>query len=448
MFRYNGVVCQCTGDTCDCQASILRQYVEDIGQFFSGHSYMAPSSFGIMKNCPAAMQRKFIMNARKSFVSDNLKYINKGSEKESLIDVLFHKDEAPANDGTIFHEVFETAMLLQIDDDNTLVRLIYDPSLLCDPEFDTGKSKKKWEIDFLNTVKMSDATLEDSAVLDIFITIVKKYVDILQTSDWYACEMKLELSGFDTYGTVDLIFKKNGVYHIFDLKTGRLEVHAENNQQIQGYTHGLIQALGGLRSTAKLQIGIIPIRFPETTWDITVADIEKYWDELSEALYKAHEFNPKAIVGSHCMNCDVKMNCAEWMNFANIEVNRLCVSNFDDVGENFVNSDTKDLVTDFLTLKAIDKTIGDMKSELEMRFAGFDEDVDNRLKLVNPAPMMKIKDESEAVKLIRTKLKGEASKNALVIKPRPPKEIQKFLTEEDFNSIVDLVPKRPYIRMN
>lgn len=447
--NYQGVVCKCPENSCDCQAHIVRKFMEDEGQYIRGHAFLSPSSFKLMMNCPASMQRRHIMKLRKDFLKDNLLYkaskLDDEGHKLSRLQVMLAPDEPEADDGSIFHAVFETCMLTQTSDEEEITAWLSEPSMLLD--LDIGKNRSKNEIDFLRRAKLSDNAVNDEELIDIFINIVQKYVELLNGADWYACEVKVKIPGTSTFGTVDLVFKKDGVYHVYDLKTGRLEVHAEENDQMCAYAFSIIDLLN-IRDTAAVELGVIGIRFSSDVWKTTAGWVieygERMWDKANDALSP----NPSAHAGDHCMNCEAKMFCKEFMDYSFRVISNLDkMCTFDNAGEEFAELSTPDLVTNFLAMKAVEKMTKDLKAELEMRFEGFAEDPDNRVKYVEGSMTKKIGDEAVAVARIKEVLQKNAAKG-LEVKPKSIAQLKKVLPQEVMDEIIVEVPKRGYVRIN
>lgn len=420
MIRTDGIVCHCN-DTCNCQANILRKYlIEGDGASLSGHAYMAPSSLHRTMRCPASASRNFIMERRKEFIRDNLQYRAEGTDREGLINALFEDDEQAAGDGTILHSIFEQALIEQIVEESDIKNMVL-------------------------TSDVSQDLKDDEDVIDIFIAEVRRVQIILEDADWYACELKVKIPGLATYGTVDLVFRKGGVLYIYDLKTGRQVVVAAENEQFLAYVLGVLNILGISRPTAKVQLGVIAIRFKSSTQDYTVEEIEKFHLKFMDLFWKAHTPGLRATPGEHCLYCNAKLFCEEWMDFANFVID-LNEPTFDDVDRKFHNKTTEAIIDDYMILKAAERHIKDSKQELLERNEGFDEIEDSRLKVIHPKPTLKYIDESKTLNRLKEVLADNAKK-ALDIKPKPPNYIKKLVSEELYNELVTEQPRRPYIKM-
>lgn len=146
-------------------------------------------------------------------------------------------------------------------------------------------------------------------------------------SDWVP-------GGFGTLDSSILVYSER-ILHIFDLKYGKgVIVDAFENTQGQTYALGMLAELGFLDAFDSIRIHIVqPRSTPKnfSHWDISVDDLEKFGDFVSERAALALTKDAPRVPGDkQCMWCKAKGNCPTLAKFTQDIIG----AEFDDMDNN------------------------------------------------------------------------------------------------------------------
>lgn len=231
------------------------------------------------------------------------------------------------------------------------------------------------------------------------------------------------------FGTSDASLLVGSHLHIFDLKTGRNIVTAEENTQLMLYALGAIYDLETFGyNIEKITLHIVQTRVNHIdSWETTyrhLVDFEKRAiDSATKILNDDTEFNPDKKA---CMWCPHKANCEALKN----HVEEVVKSGFDDISEidgkaNLISDDSikkildnADLITDFI--KAVKETA------VERLQAG--EKIDG-YKLVESRTNRKFSDETKVVEYLESKDDGVDYYKPKQLKPMG--QILKLLKDDE-----------------
>lgn len=386
----------------------------------SGHAYISPSNLHKYLHCPASPGREFLVNRRAEFLAAM------GNDNPA-VRAIFEKDEEAANDGTFCHELYEK---------------------YCNSTRAESHDDEEWfyenvssEISEYASKKMAD----DVDFHNKFVKVIWETRNMLKNASWFLQEQKVVLKKYAMWGTVDLVFQTGNTLHVWDLKTGRQEVDAENNEQLLAYAFGLLEALGW-KGITELQLGIVGIRFPISMWNTTVDTVRKFGDDVMEPrLREAYELGSKGKPGSHCMYCNAKLWCKEFNDLVSYVQDK---GDFFEGEENFKELDNTTLVDRFLLSKQVEKFQNDAKNEIALRFEGFGNmEEDSRVKYIRPTTHVEYKDEEAAAKKIE-ELLGEDARHFVRRKAVNPDRLKGLLTEEQYEELVEERARKPYVKMS
>lgn len=383
----------------------------------SSHAYISPSNLYKYLRCAAAPQREFIVGKRTEFLSAF-------AEGNSVALAILESEETEANDGTFLHSLFEEIISLSKDVDEEYIR-----NLITDKIIESGSEKLR----------------EDISLPEKFTNVCLQTRAMLKNAVWYVTELRVVLPKYAMWGTADLVFQVGKTLAVWDLKTGRQEVKAENNEQLLAYTMGVLDALGW-KGFDGIQLAIIGVRFPISTWDITIEDVKKFRDEVFEpALQEAYKIGVKGTPGPQCMYCKAKLHCPEWNALVRYHVDEDLFA----VGEDtFKELSNEVLVDRFLLAKQVERFQEDAKNEIALRFEGFGNmDEEKRVKYVRPMPILQFRDETEAAKFLEERMEEGQLKEFVVKKAINPSRLKSILSDEDYSQLVVEKSRKPYVKM-
>ena len=385
----------------------------------SGHAYISPSNLHKYLHCPASPGREFLVSRRAEFLAAM------GNDNPA-VRAIFEKDEEAASDGTFCHELFEK---------------------YCDSSFKNLDSNADWIYENLSSEIAEYASKKMADDLDFhvkFAKVIFETKNMLKNASWFLQEQKVVLKKYAMWGTVDLVFQTGNTLHVWDLKTGRQEVAAENNPQLLAYALGLLEALGW-KGVAELQLGIVGIRFPMSMWNTTIDTVLRFRDEVLEpGLQAAYGLGSKGKPGSQCMYCSAKLWCKEFNDLVSYTQGK---GDFIEGEEEFKELDNTTLVDRFLFSKQIEKFQNDAKNEIALRYEGFgDMEEETRVKYIRPTAITEFKDDEAAVEKIEEFL-GEEAKPFVRKKAVNPTRLKGLLTEEQYGELVTEKARKPYVKM-
>lgn len=307
------------------------------------HAFMSPSAFKTAKECPAAPLRQFQVNQR----IDLLRLAGAhfyGLNEESDINrwnQIMAEDNNPADDGTKLHTVFETSLENGIAEKDDIRLLVEEQDLQTDMK-------------------------GDEFILDELTNTINEQLVDLESASRIGIEEKVQILGLPQHGTIDLAFVEGKTLYLRDLKTGRVEVSSENNDQLMNYGVGIMDKWDLWDDIDTIEMQILGIRFKADKWSCTAEDLMNYKnDVMLPAFMEAYKINPVANAGDHCLYCSAKIHCPEWMEKFNGVANEHFENDFSDI------DDTEELENIWITLKQADRALKECGRELMSRMEGF-----------------------------------------------------------------------------
>ena len=384
-----------------------------------GHSYISPSNLHKYLHCPASPGREFLVEKRAQFLAAM------GSENPA-VRAIFEKDEEAAGDGTFCHELYEkycSSFEAGLDSNSDW---LYEN--VCNEVNEYASRKLADDLDFINK----------------FTKVIFDTKNMLKNAAWFLQEQKVVLKKYAMWGTVDLVFQTGNTLHVWDLKTGRQEVAAENNPQLLAYALGLLEALGW-KGISELQLGIVGIRFPMSMWNTTLDAVLKFRNEVLEPkLKEAYALGSKGKPGACCMYCNAKLWCKEFNDRVSYTQGK---GDFIEGEDSFKELDNTTLVDRFLLSKQIERFQNDAKNEIALRYEGFGSmEEETRVKYIRPTAITEFKDDEAAVEKIEEFL-GEEAKPFVRKKAVNPTRLKGLLTEEQYGELVTEKARKPYVKM-
>ena len=383
----------------------------------SGHAYISPSNLHKYLHCPASPGREFLVEKRAQFLAAM------GNDNPA-VRAIFEKDEEAANDGTFCHELYEKyCKAPRHPEEDELYRGL-------EHEINQYASKKLAnDLDFVNK----------------FAKVIFDTKNMLKNASWSLQEQKVVLKKYAMWGTVDLVFQTGNTLHVWDLKTGRQEVAAENNLQLLAYALGLLEALEW-KGVAELQLGIVGIRFPMSMWNTTIDTVLRFRNDVLEPkLKEAYALGSKGKPGACCMYCNAKLWCREFNDLVSYTQGK---GDFIEGEDSFKELDNTTLVDRFLLSKQIEKFQNDAKNEIALRYEGFGNmEEETRVKYIRPTAITEFKDEEAAVETIEGFLGEEDAKPFVKKKAVNPSRLKGLLTEEQYSELVVEKARKPYVKM-
>lgn len=247
-----------------------------------------------------------------------------------------------ADDGTIYHEVFEECINERISEYRDILAAIH------------GRTD------------LSSAASGDEFIHDKLIKCIQEQLEFLSTVDFFEIEKKVIVKGLPQFGHTDLVATVGRTMHMRDLKTGRIDVEAVDNDQLKVYSVGILDELGwdNFDEVITQPLGL---HWEAEPWTVSVDDLKTYkHDVMLPAFLDAYSINPTASAGDHCLYCPAKIHCKEWQ------------EKFDGLdNEYFENNDIKEcesdeLVAMFKLTKQADNLKKMLSAELLQRAESFD----------------------------------------------------------------------------
>lgn len=304
------------------------------------HAYAGPSSADKSEGCPAAPLYQSIVSRYRGFLKNYICY------KRPHLVQYFEKNTKAADHGTYLHSQQEAflvdGVVMDIEDDferSMLERICEEIKDLMDVTEEFG---------------IEDRLFNDG-------------VDSFGTADFWAvfaadtkAEAMVKQSVEKLYEGVPIDCVR--LLNVRDLKTGRGEVHSEDNKQGMRYACGVMEKLGWPEDITHLKITIDAVQFPSTSWVITHEQLKDYWlNVFRPSMYANNGLAPKPVAGLHCKWCEAKVHCREFHEFMGIPVMNKVV----EIG--MENVDTEELEDLYLALQIGVNMIDDLKAELLAR---------------------------------------------------------------------------------
>jgi len=333
------------------------------------HAFLAPSGAHITFKCAASALRSMQVNARIDLLSQvGAEFYGLDKEATDRFEINLSPDQTAAEDGTIYHEVFEECV-------------------------DNGITSPK---DIQHIIDQRD-DLSSGAKTDEFIHkklvhCIQEQIHFLEDCDFFVVEKKVKIKGLPQFGHTDLVAGKDRVMYMRDLKTGRVDVHAEGNEQLMVYAVGILDEMGWDRFDT-VEIKPLGLHWEADEWVVEVEDLLVFKNEtMLPAFMNAYSINPTATPGDHCLYCDAKIHCKEWQEKFKALDNEYFKNN--DIKE----CDSDELVKMFRMTKQADQLGKILNPELLQRAEGFNPP--KNIAVVKGRRIQKWKDEAAAAKKI------------------------------------------------
>lgn len=412
----------------ECPGEKLRDvYNTNESLILSGHAYISPSSFHKYLRCPAAPVREWLVRMRNDFMGDYVNFYLKNDSDPTtrvLVESMREAESEAVQDGTNLHELLSDILGTEN----------YE-FLFTDENYDNLDMKEQ----ALRDYGLSQDFIDDTDLVKEFFELADWLRGNFDNADWACSEVWVPLRGFNTWGTADVVMGFGRMLQIYDLKTGRQEVKAEFNEQLLGYTIGILDVLGW-ENFDVVDFVIVGLRWKGSTWSRSVEQVKNWRDMvLAPKMKECYDFHPQAKPGEYCMYCKAKLFCKEW---TDIMLFRHGGGSFDDSGLQDMDSTT--LVDRFMWAKQIERFQNSAKDEIALRFEGIDAIEDSRVQYVKPSPIKKFLDEKEVVSYIDTNLgRDEYIRRVPDITP----EQFERLAGDDAGRYVEVKGRRPYVKM-
>jgi hypothetical protein len=198
----------------------------------------------------------------------------------------------------------------------------------------------------------------------------------MSSSDASGSEVRVENLGTGSGGWLDTWWLNQDKLFVNDLKTGRIEVHA-NCTQLKRYACGVLDRIGWKESAVnEIHLSISAILFPSSTY---VMHINELWtwrqENLVSMMDSAYAIHTVKVAGKHCQWCKAKgVNCNEIANVVDEIVSTSDEINYDEL-DRVSDSELEEMVTKLEVIKSL---ADDIKTELGIRYA-LNEYTPNRL---------------------------------------------------------------------
>lgn len=396
----------------------LWQYCEAHKPPPDEHAWMSPSSFHRTLRCPASVQREHALRRRALWQMDQA-HLHDNPVIPAILDPRDPDQPDPAQDGTACHKVFEECtMALETPTEHfTRVKL--------------------------QAYGASASLLDDPPLIDSLIQVIDSTVTALDHCDWQENEIRLPLVGCASFGTADLVFEKNGVLHVWDLKTGRQEVQAQDNDQLMAYASGVLDAIG-YETYKKVSLGIVAIRFPSNFWETNPDVIRHFRDNVMRPQCEsAHSLSPRVNVGTHCLYCPCKLHCPDWNRIVSwrVENENLFAEPMGELGD-------EELVTRYLWSKQVERFQKEAKTEIALRFEGFGRmEGETRVRYIRPAPIVDYVDDTAVIATLEKTLSPVEQEEFIQKRAVNPARLKAYVSEETYKQLTRVKARKPYVKM-
>ena len=390
----------------------------------NAHAFLSPSFAHIGYKCPASALRSFQVKQRQELLAEvGVEFY--GIKKDEEWEALMSEDTTLSDKGTALHTVFEHCLKMKLserEDVRTYINVAYK--------------------------KLSTTHSEDDFITDSLHRLVVQTLENIQSASRVIIESKSKMNGLPSSGTVDLAYLEAPVLNIEDLKTGQVEVDAKDNEQLMTYALNIYDSLSveEQASIKTVRFKILGLRWDTPEWVIPVQQLLKWKTEVVLPAYiEAYSINPKAIAGKHCLYCDAKIHCAEYID--KLEGDLKKAHGLSD-NATFDNSGFDDLSNDELVSLAKDTKIADnfnkeAKQELLIRTESFEPPDVKRMN--GRKTIVWSKKDDEVVKALA---KSVTNKEELYSrKLKPPKDLKKLIGEDKIEKISKTVTGKPWIKL-
>lgn len=391
-----------------------------------GHAYLSPSSFARYLKCPVSARRENVVEQRRLYLCD---FLANSPDYDVMAKNLMQVETEAADDGRFCHRIFED--------------LTRDTSLLAENKDPMAETQRLITF-FLKRYGATEALQDDLQFRSDFAKQILWVKEILKKALWFRNEVRIPLVSMGVWGTADLVFETEDRIHIYDLKTGRLEVSAENNEQFMTYAVGIMDAIGW--DVKDIEFGVVGVRFESNTF-LMSAEKLKAWKEdvLRPGIAEAHNPGAAPLPGLHCMHCTAKQFCKAWFDMAKETLDRNMQIFDNDHG--FAERDNTELIDAYIWAKQVEKFTNDMKNEIALRFEGLsDIESDGRVRYVRPKPIAKYKDEKAAAKYLEENFPIQAEE-FVVKKAVNPALLKEVVVDKVYDDLVEVESRKPYIKL-
>jgi hypothetical protein len=121
----------------------------------------------------------------------------------------------------------------------------------------------------------------------------------------------------ECFGTVDQWLIANNILYVYDLKYGRVPVHAYGNKQLLIYASGIMRILPATIEIKAIHFSIFqPNDYLSKThwkrWNIRAVDLRSHIEPIRAAAVNALSNDPLFSAGRHCRYCAARYNCREF----------------------------------------------------------------------------------------------------------------------------------------
>ncbi|PRR92932.1 MULTISPECIES: DUF2800 domain-containing protein [unclassified Bacillus (in: firmicutes)] len=148
---------------------------------------------------------------------------------------------------------------------------------------------------------------------DSYLDYLKGLTISMTAPPYVAVEKRLDYSAYapEGFGTVDCLIIGGNTLYITDFKYGKgVPVSAENNSQMKLYALGAYVEYGFLFPIESIKLAIIQPRLNNVSeFDLSVADLLAWGEEIKPIAQKAFDGEGEFIPGEHCKFCRAKAQC-------------------------------------------------------------------------------------------------------------------------------------------
>jgi hypothetical protein len=295
----------------------------------SAHSRVSPSN-KLATICPNSVWKRERIEARNQFLKHKITYQSGIQNREQVLAAL-DVDTAPAELGTLMHNIRENVI--------------------------NGKGKITTH-DLFNEHNIDDDIAEGR--LQEQADWIR---DKLSTCVLGGVETKIANLGTASGGRCDAWWLEGNTLDVEDLKSGRIEVVAEENRGMMRYACGILDELGWSNTIKNVRLTISAVRFADSKWTISSAELRKYRDsELYQEIERVFANDPLTLAGVHCRYCSANRTCNEARSWA-----RKGATDASELVGN--NATVLELETAYDTIKSIEAVGLSIRDEIEMRLS-------------------------------------------------------------------------------
>ena len=381
----------------------------------SAHAFMSPSAFKTAKNCPAAPLRQFQVNQRIDLLrlsGAHFYGLDEPSDVEHW-DLIMAEDNNAADDGTKLHNVFEQCLNDGITSKDDIREMIKEQDLKTDMK-------------------------GDEYILDQLTRCVGEQLELMESASRIGVEQRIKVLGLPQFGTIDLTWIEERTLYLRDLKTGRIEVESEENDQLMNYGVGIMDSWDAWDDVDEIKIKILGLRFEADEWTCKTSDLLDYKVNVMLPVFMAaYEINPEAKAGDHCLYCSAKIHCPEWnAKFRDTMINEAFENNF-------LKSDPDKLEDVWIMCKQAERLGKDIGRELMQRTQGFYEPQRVKIQKGN-----KRKSYAEGVDIDETMKKAGIKKSQYQkTEVLTPSQLDAKLGEDVPEGLITVAHNAPYLKM-